>query len=126
MVVIRLARFGAKKAPFYRIVAADRRARLGGKFIEILGFYDPQARGSATRLSVNKVRVDHWVSQGGQPSGSVARLLRAFKNQETRFMKAAESRKGIRAQSVVTTKPKLVVQDSNSGKAENAQSSEAK
>jgi small subunit ribosomal protein S16 len=76
MVVIRLARGGAKKSPFYQIVAADKRRARDSRFIEKLGYFNPIARGKATRMSVDQARVDYWLSQGAQPSDRVAHLLK--------------------------------------------------
>ena len=74
-VTIRLARQGAKKRPFYRIVAADKRAPRDGRFIEQLGYYDPRAK----VVNVDVARYDHWVSHGGQPSRTVRDLIRKQK-----------------------------------------------
>jgi small subunit ribosomal protein S16 len=75
MVVIRLARGGAKKRPFYNIVVADSRERRDGRFIERVGFYNPVASGSAEGLRVALDRVTHWSSVGAQLSPTVARLV---------------------------------------------------
>lgn len=79
MVVIRLARGGAKKAPFYQLVAADKRRARDSRFIEKLGYYNPVARGNATVLDLNQERLDYWLSQGAQPSDRVTKLLKEFK-----------------------------------------------
>ena len=76
MVVIRLARGGAKKRPFYTIVVADKRRSRDGKFIEKLGFYNVIARGQEISLSLNASRYQHWVAQGAQPSDRVASLFK--------------------------------------------------
>ena len=60
MVVIRLARGGAKKRPFYNIVVADSRERRDGRFIERVGFYNPMAAGGEQPLRVATDRIDHW------------------------------------------------------------------
>jgi small subunit ribosomal protein S16 len=78
MVVIRLARGGAKKRPFYNIVATDKRNRRDGNFIERLGFYNPLAVGGENGLSVASDRVAYWTGQGAQLSPTVARLLKTF------------------------------------------------
>jgi small subunit ribosomal protein S16 len=75
MVVIRLARHGAKKAPFYHLTVANRSAQRDGRFIERVGFFDPNARGNAERLRVDLDRIDHWVSVGAQMSDRVRRLV---------------------------------------------------
>ncbi len=76
MVVIRLARGGSKKRPFYHLVVADQRMKRDGRFIERVGFFNPVARGQEERLRVNADRVEHWVGQGAQPSARVAKLLK--------------------------------------------------
>ena len=74
-VKIRLARHGAKKAPFYRVVVSDGRARRDGRFIEIVGRYNPQSEPSLIDLDEEKVR--GWLEKGAQPTESVAKLLKA-------------------------------------------------
>lgn len=76
MVTIRLARTGAKKRPFYHIVVADSRKPRDGRYIERLGFFNPVAVGNEERLRLDRDRVDHWISQGAQPSDRVARLVK--------------------------------------------------
>ena len=75
MVKIRLARAGAKKRPFYHLVAADSRSPRDGRFIERLGFFNPIAVGGEARLRVNTERVDHWVAHGAQLTGRAAKLV---------------------------------------------------
>jgi len=79
MVVIRLSRAGAKKRPFYSIVATHKRNRRDGAFIERIGFYNPIAAGKETRLSIALDRLDHWAQHGADLSPAVERLLRAYK-----------------------------------------------
>lgn len=75
-VKIRLARGGAKKRPYYRIVAADSRSARDGDFIEKLGSYNPLlAKTDAKRVVLNKERIQYWLSTGAQPSDRVARFL---------------------------------------------------
>jgi len=76
MVVIRLARHGAKKKPFYHIVAADKRMPRDGRFIEKLGFFNPVASGQAEKLRMELERVEYWLSQGAQPSDRVKNLIK--------------------------------------------------
>lgn len=71
---LRLQRRGAKKHPFYRIVAADQRAPRDGRFLEIVGTYDPNQNPAALRLAQD--RVDYWLAQGAQPTDTVNSLLR--------------------------------------------------
>lgn len=74
MVKIRLARHGAKKHPFYRIVAADARAPRDGRFLERLGSYDPTRDPAAIVIKHDKLQ--RWLQQGAQPTRTVARLLK--------------------------------------------------
>ena len=73
MLRIRLRRTGRSKAPQYRVVVADQRARRDGDFVEIVGHYNP--RSEAKELVVKEERVRHWLAQGAQPSETVHRLL---------------------------------------------------
>lgn len=75
MVVIRLARGGAKKRPFYNIVVADARERRDGRFIERVGFYNPMAAGGDQPLRVALDRVTYWSGVGAQLSPTVQRLV---------------------------------------------------
>lgn len=75
-VVIRLMRAGAKKRPFFRMVAADSRRQRDGRFLEILGHYNPLTQ--PYELVVHKDRVVSWISKGAQPSEQAASLLRSL------------------------------------------------
>jgi small subunit ribosomal protein S16 len=79
MVVIRLARGGAKKRPFYNVVVADSHERRDGRFIERVGFYNPMASGAEQPLRLALDRVTHWTGVGAQMSPTVARLLEQAK-----------------------------------------------
>ena len=79
MVVIRLARGGAKKRPFYNIVVADSRERRDGRFIERVGYYNPMAAANEQALRVAMDRVTHWVGVGAQPSPTVRRQVEQAK-----------------------------------------------
>ena len=76
MVIIRLARGGAKKTPFYNVVVADSRNRRDGRFIERVGFYNPSANANAEGLRIDLARVTHWQNNGAQLSDTVARLVK--------------------------------------------------
>lgn len=76
MVVIRLARGGAKKRPFYHLVVTDSRNARDGRYIERLGYFNPVARGSEIRLRVNEARINHWSTQGAKASIRVEQLLK--------------------------------------------------
>ncbi|MDK4688992.1 30S ribosomal protein S16 [Kingella negevensis] len=76
MVVIRLARGGSKKRPFYNIIVADSRSRRDGRFIERVGFYNPVANEKQERVRLQADRLNHWVAQGAQLSEAVAKLVK--------------------------------------------------
>lgn len=76
-VKLRLTRAGAKKAPYYHIIATDSRARRDGAFIEQLGSYDPKRDPAA--ITLNQERIDYWLKVGAQPSETVASILRKAK-----------------------------------------------
>ena len=78
MVVIRLARGGANKRPFYHLVVADSRKASTGRFIERVGFYDPKAPEGRESLRVNVERLKHWQGKGAQLSPTVKRLVKQF------------------------------------------------
>ena len=71
---IRLARVGSKKNPVYRVVVADSRSPRDGRFIEIVGRYNPQTEPST--IDFDEERVKDWLSKGAQPSNTVKRLLK--------------------------------------------------
>lgn len=75
MVVIRLARHGSKKKPFYHVVAAHKQAAPGGRYIEKLGFFNPVARGQAPKMELQWERIAYWLQVGAQPSATVKNLL---------------------------------------------------
>jgi small subunit ribosomal protein S16 len=81
MVVIRLARGGAKNRPFYNVVVADSRMPRDGRFIERIGFYNPKSAENEARFQLALDRVAHWVSKGAQPSDAVRKLIRRGKAQ---------------------------------------------
>ncbi len=74
--VIRLMRAGAKKRPFYRMVVADSRRQRDGRFVEILGHYDPLTK--PYDLVIQKDRVEEWIAKGARPSEQAASLLRSL------------------------------------------------
>ncbi len=78
MVVIRLTRGGAKKRPFYHIVAAHKQSRRDGQFIERLGYYNPIAAENEQGLVLATARIDHWKQQGAALSPTVARLVKEY------------------------------------------------
>ena len=78
MVVIRLSRTGAKKRPFYHVVATDKRNKRDGKFIERLGFYNPIAKGKEEMLRLNRERITYWIGNGAQLSARVETLVKGW------------------------------------------------
>jgi small subunit ribosomal protein S16 len=78
MVVIRLARSGAKKRPFYNMVVTDSRNRRDGRFVERIGFYNPVAAESEQGLVINAERLAYWQGKGAQLSPTAARLAKQF------------------------------------------------
>ncbi len=72
---IRLARFGSKKNPIYRVVVADERSPRDGRFIEIVGRYNPRTEPS--EIVLKEERLAYWLSRGAQPTGTVRKLMRA-------------------------------------------------
>jgi len=80
LVVIRLARHGAHKRPFYRIVVADQRKRRDGRVIEQVGTYDPNKEPSEIRIDLEKV--DEWIAKGAQPSERVAKIITLERGEE--------------------------------------------
>ena len=79
MVVIRLARGGSKKRPFYHIHVADSRNARDGRFIERVGFFNPVARGQEEPVRIDLARVDYWVGKGAQLSERVESLVKQAK-----------------------------------------------
>ena len=78
-VSIRLRREGALNRPYYKVVVADSRSPRDGKFIEILGTYDPKKTGHNSTLKLD--RIDHWISKGAQPSDTVRSLIKKNRKQ---------------------------------------------
>jgi len=80
MVKLRLARAGAKKRPFYRVVVTDSRNSRDGRFIEQIGVYDPKK--SPVEFRIDEDRVKYWLGHGAQASETVGRLIRGHKTPE--------------------------------------------
>jgi len=74
LLTIRLSRMGAKKKPVYRVVVIDKQFPRNGRFVEILGHYDPRKKPAL--VEVNRERAEHWLRMGAQPSETVRSLLR--------------------------------------------------
>ena len=89
MVKIRLARGGAKKKPFYSVVATDSRKRRDSGYIERLGYFNPVARGQEVRLTIEEDRIEYWTSKGAQISERVKQLIKEFKDPSIREKRVA-------------------------------------
>ncbi len=76
MLMIRLARFGAKKKPTYRVVVIDKERARDSRAVEVVGIYNPVIQPTAVKL--NHERIAHWMKNGAQPSDTVARLLKTY------------------------------------------------
>ena len=88
-VKLRLMRMGKKKQPTYRVVAADSRSPRNGRFIEILGTYDPRHEPSLVKIDTAKA--NDWISKGAQPTETVARLLKVAEAQPAAVADAADA-----------------------------------
>jgi len=81
MVVIRLNRIGTKHAPKYRITVADSRRWLGGKFLEVIGSYNPTPSGKDAKVVLDKAKFEEWVKKGAQASDRVKHVVRLSEKQ---------------------------------------------
>ncbi|HKV37809.1 MAG TPA: 30S ribosomal protein S16 [Blastocatellia bacterium] len=88
MLSIRLTRLGAKKKAFYRIVVTEKRSKRDGRFVEILGYYDPCR--NPFDLKLNRERIDYWMERGAQPTETVRNLIAARKVAATNVEPALE------------------------------------
>ena len=93
MVVIRLARSGAKKNPYYFITVADERRPRDGAFIERLGFFNPTAKGQEERLRIDLEKLNEWVSKGAQLSDRVLALSKEAKLTPEEYAQKVEAKK---------------------------------
>jgi small subunit ribosomal protein S16 len=101
-VKIRLARAGAKKAPFYRVVAADGRSPRDGRFLEILGRYNPRTQPSFVELDLPKV--DAWIAKGAQPTEAAGKLIAIVRGEKTVVVAEARPSKKTVAKTEATKK----------------------
>ena len=93
MVIVRLARSGAKKKPYYFITVADERRSRDGAFIERLGFFNPSAQGQEERLRIDLAKLEEWVSKGAQVSERVKSLITEAKLTPEEFAAKVEAKK---------------------------------
>ncbi len=78
---IRLQRHGAAHRPFYRVVVAEASARRDGRFVELVGTYDPQNKEASEQSNLKMDRVEHWIKVGAKPTETVASLIKKAKKQ---------------------------------------------
>lgn len=126
MVVIRLARAGAKNNAFYHVVVTDRRNPRDGRFIERLGYFDPMARGKATRLELNQERIHYWISQGAQPSERVSHLIKEFAKRAKQPTEPAPTRGEVRRLQSLASKQAVKKAAAKKAKTEEAAPKEEK
>ena len=93
MVIIRLARSGAKKNPYYFITVADERRPRDGAFIERLGFFNPSANGQEERLRIDLDKLQEWISKGAQVSERVSSLVKEAKLTPEEYQAKVEAKK---------------------------------
>src|SRR5919108_3086625 len=103
-VAIRLRREGALNRPYFKVVVADKRSPRDGKFIEIVGTYDPKKRGMNSTLKLD--RVEYWISKGAQPSDTVRSLIKKNKDPEAaaKKMAALEAKKAAKPKTTAPAK----------------------
>ena len=126
MVVVRLAKSGAKKNPYYFITVADSRKPRDGSFIERLGFFNPSAKGSEERMRFNVERLDHWISQGAQLSDKVSELAKDARlssdelqaKLDAKIDKRAQKKEAIKAQKIAELEAKAKEAAEEEAKAE--------
>lgn len=97
MIKIRLQRHGARHAPFYRMVVAPSQARRDGRFIEVLGTYNPQAHARDAELNLKMDRVDHWLEVGAQPTETANSLIRQSRLSPEEWLKRADKKSKAKA-----------------------------
>ena len=110
MLKIRLQRHGAKHAPFYRMVVTEVTAPRDGRFIEILGTYDPQCHAREDELKLKMERIDHWLGVGAQPTDTVRSLIRQGRLDPEAWLARAEKNsqsKAARRLKGATTTPSM-------------------
>src|SRR5437667_772195 len=106
-VAIRLRREGALNRPYFKVVVTDKRSPRDGKFIEIVGTYDPKKGGMNSTLKLE--RIEYWISKGAQPSDTVRSLIKKNKNPEeaAKKMAAAEAKKAAKPKAAPKTEAAL-------------------
>ena len=92
MIKIRLQRHGARHSPFYRMVVAPSTVRRDGKFIEVLGTYNPQAHARSEELKLKMDRIDHWLGVGAQPTDTAKSLIRQGRLSPEEWLERSEKK----------------------------------
>jgi len=98
MIKIRLQRHGARHAPFYRMVVAPSTSRRDGRFIEVLGTYNPQAHARSEELKLKMERVDHWLQVGAQPTDTAKSLIKQGRLSPEEWLERAEKKTKAKAE----------------------------
>ena len=104
MIKIRLQRHGARHAPFYRMVVAPSQARRDGRFIEVVGTYNPQSSSRDSELDLKMDRIDHWLEVGAQPTDTAKSLIRQGRLSPEDWLKRAEAKASAKAARVAKKK----------------------
>ena len=125
MVIIRLARSGAKKNPYYFITVADERRPRDGAFIERLGFFNPSAKGNEERLRIDLDKLESWVSNGAQVSERVNSLIKEAKLTPEELIAKMEAKKAKAAAKKAAIAEKLAKEAEEEAPAEEAPVEEA-
>ena len=111
MIKIRLQRHGARHAPFYRMVVAPAQSRRDGRFIEVLGTYNPQSSSRDRELDLKMDRVDHWLEVGAQPTDTANSLIRQGRLSPEEWLKRTESKAKAKAARAAKKNPAPVVEE---------------
>jgi len=124
MIKIRLQRHGARHAPFYRLVVATSTVRRDGRFIEVLGTYNPQAHARTEELKLKMDRIDHWLGVGAQPTDTAKSLISQGRLSPEEWLERAD--KKATAKLARTKKSNALVMEESSAKESPAEEPEAK
>ena len=124
MVKIRMARGGAKRKPFYSIVATDSRKRRDSGYIERIGFFNPVARGQEVRLQLDEDRLAYWTSQGAQISDRVKQLVKEHKDPSIREKRVAEAEAKLAADALSVAAAEKAAADAAAKEAAEAKAAE--
>ncbi len=124
MIKIRLQRHGARHAPFYRMVVAPAQSRRDGRYIELLGTYNPQSTARERELDLKMDRIDHWLDVGAQPTDTAKSLIRQGRLSPEDWLKRTEAKASAKASR--TAKKKSPAPVAEAPAAESAPAPEAK